>query len=68
MDRRVKIPASRRKSGATMVEYIMIVALIAIGVLGAWKVFGGKMTNWLTDLGNTGGTAVADGIKGYPTK
>ena len=33
----------RRKKGQGMVEYILIIALVAILVIGALKLFGGKV-------------------------
>lgn len=41
---------SRRNRGATMVEYILIVAVIAVGILVAWKKFGGSMQSSLETM------------------
>ena len=43
-----------RRSGATMVEYIMIVLIIAIGLIGAWQMFGNAIKNWLKTIGEEG--------------
>lgn len=42
----------RRDEGATMVEYGLMVALIAIVALAAVQVLGGNVSNTFTDVAN----------------
>lgn len=44
--------ALRRDEGATMVEYGLMVALIAIVALAAVQVLGGNVSNTFTDVAN----------------
>lgn len=49
--------ALRRDEGATMVEYGLMVALIAIVALAAVQVLGGNVSNTFTDVANNLGGA-----------
>jgi len=50
--------------GQGMTEYILIIALIAIFVVGGIKFFGSKTKQGFTDAGKAVGTSVDQGIKG----
>lgn len=52
----------RRQRGASAIEYVIIVAVIAVGIFAAatFTDIGGAMTTWVSDVvdaigGNTGG-------------
>ena len=40
----------KRRSGQTMVEYIIIVALVAICGLAVWRIFGGTLNKKMTGI------------------
>ena len=46
------------QKGQGMTEYILIVALIAVAVIGAVKIFGGKVNNGFQNASNQVGAAV----------
>ena len=46
-----------KEKGQAMTEYILIVAVIAIGLLGALKLFGGSLSGMLTKITSTLGLA-----------
>lgn len=50
------------KKGQGMVEYILIIALIAILVIGGVKFFGGKVKKSFRDAGETISTEVNNSI------
>jgi len=52
----------RGKRGQGMTEYILIIALIAILVIGAVKFFGGKVKKSFRDAGDTVDTEVQSSI------
>jgi len=57
----LKLPrlASRRaRRGATALEYALVLAFVAVAVLGALSVLGGNITTAITDVGSTVGDAV----------
>jgi len=46
--------ASRRaKRGATALEYALVLAFVAVAVLGALSLLGGNITNAITNVGGT---------------
>jgi pilus assembly protein Flp/PilA len=51
------------KKGQGMTEYILIIALIAVLVIGAVKVFGGKVKKGFADSSEKIGTAVDDAVE-----
>ena len=40
----------KSRSGQTMVEYIIIVALVAIAGLAVWRIFGGTLTKKMSGV------------------
>ncbi len=46
------------QKGQGMTEYILIVALIAVAVIGAVKIFGGKINSGFKNAGDQIGSAV----------
>jgi pilus assembly protein Flp/PilA len=50
------------KKGQGMTEYILIIALIAVLVIGAVKLFGGKVKKGFADSANKVGNAVDEGV------
>ena len=44
--------------GANLVEYLLMVGLVALAVIGAFRVFGEKVKNKITDQGNTVESAI----------
>lgn len=56
-------PRGRGKRGATMVEYILIVALVAIVLIAAWRYFAGKAGKALRDEADTIGNVVGESIQ-----
>ena len=54
MDRRVRGPSASLRAdvrGATMVEYLIIIAIVGVAALGAWVAFGGTVTSKLDEQG-----------------
>jgi pilus assembly protein Flp/PilA len=49
---------SKKKKGQGMTEYILIIALIAIVVIGAVRLFGGKVKDGFRETGNKIGTDI----------
>ncbi len=59
--------ASRRaKRGATALEYALVLAFVAVAVLGALSVLGGNITSAITSVGSTVGTAVDSDFTSTP--
>jgi Flp pilus assembly pilin Flp len=54
----------RDQSGQGMTEYILIVALIAIAVIGAVKFFGGTVKSGFQNAGNQLGAATSGNSNG----
>jgi pilus assembly protein Flp/PilA len=48
----------RDRSGATAIEYGLIVLLIFLAIVGAIRGFGNSMTNMYTKISNTAGGAM----------
>jgi Flp pilus assembly pilin Flp len=46
----------RDRRGANMVEYIILVGIVALFAIGAFKMFGGKVVAKVTEQGTTVGT------------
>lgn len=46
----------RDRRGANMVEYIILVGIVALFAIGAFKMFGGKVVSKVTEQGTTVGT------------
>lgn len=46
----MKHSSLKSRSGQTMVEYIIIVALVAICGLAVWKIFGGTLNKKMTGI------------------
>ena len=53
----------KRRKGQGMTEYILIIALIAILVIGAVRMFGGKVKKGFSDAAEKVGETVDDSIK-----
>jgi Flp pilus assembly pilin Flp len=51
------------KKGQGMTEYILIIALIAVLVIGAVKAFGGKVKKGFADSAAKVGSAVDDSVE-----
>lgn len=51
------------KKGQGMTEYILIIALIAVLVIGAVKMFGGKVKKGFADSAEKVGSAVDDAVE-----
>jgi pilus assembly protein Flp/PilA len=51
------------KKGQGMTEYILIIALIAVLVIGAVKVFGGKVKKGFADSAEKVGSAVDSSVE-----
>ncbi len=47
---RVRALGKQRDRGATAVEYGLLVALIALGIIGAVTILGGKLSTMFTDV------------------
>jgi len=45
--------AAEEESGQTLVEYALIISLIAVGVIGALLFFGDKLVNLFSSTGNS---------------
>ena len=43
----------KSENGATAIEYTLIASLIAVAAITAMKTVGGKVTNVLTNVGNS---------------
>lgn len=54
----------KKKKAQGMVEYILIVALVAILIIGALKLFGGKVKKGFHDAANKVDSAVEEGNRG----
>jgi Flp pilus assembly pilin Flp len=52
----------RNKKAQGMTEYILIIALIAVLVIGAVKLFGGKVKKGFADSANKVGSAVDNSV------
>jgi pilus assembly protein Flp/PilA len=52
------------KKGQGMTEYILIIALIAIAVIGAVKLFGGKISSAFSNSAAKVDSSVNEGIAG----
>jgi Flp pilus assembly pilin Flp len=53
----------KSKKGQGMTEYILIIALIAVLVIGAVKVFGGKVKKGFADSAEKVGSAVDNAVE-----
>jgi pilus assembly protein Flp/PilA len=53
----------KSKKGQGMTEYILIIALIAVLVIGAVKVFGGKVKKGFADSADKVGSAVDNAVE-----
>jgi len=42
----------KNEKGQSMTEYILLVALIAIALIGTWKIFGGKIAKLIGNAGS----------------
>lgn len=51
------------KKGQGMTEYILIIALVAVLIIGAVKAFGGKVKKGFADATEKVGSAVDEGVK-----
>jgi len=52
-DKRNDVLRSRDDSGATLVEYALLLALIAVVAIVALKFLGGSVSNTLNNVGNS---------------
>jgi pilus assembly protein Flp/PilA len=48
----ISIPSLEREDGQTLAEYALILALIAVAVVGAVIILGGKISGVFTDIGS----------------
>jgi len=48
----VSMPSLEREEGQTLAEYALILALIAVAVVGAVVFLGGKISGLFTDIGS----------------
>ncbi len=58
--KRAGLASRRSRRGATALEYALVLAFVAVAVLGALTVLSGNITQAITDVGGTVETAVAD--------
>jgi Flp pilus assembly pilin Flp len=55
-----KIRKLTKEKGQGLVEYVLIIALVAVIVVGAVKMFGGKIAEWFNTSANKLDTEMKD--------
>lgn len=60
MDTLGKLAARRARRGATALEYALVLAFVAVAVLGALTTLGGSITGAITNVGDSVDNATAN--------
>lgn len=58
--RPVSLNLANDERGLTTVEYVIILVLIAVGAIGLWTAFGGKVNQRINDSSNALGAMSAE--------
>lgn len=58
------VGSRRRQRGATALEYALVLAFVAVAVLGALQLLSGNLTDAITNVGSTVNDAATSDFKG----